>query len=64
MRILAYFYKLKVSNTPSVENYDNSFSFSGNLMIKWAKPTENMSHVIAHEMHPGKIGKQILSQHH
>ena len=43
----------KVPYTPSIENYDNSFAFFGNLMIKWAKPTENMSHVIAHEMHPG-----------
>ena len=40
MCILAYFYKFKVPNTPSVENYDNPFLFFENLISKWTLATE------------------------
>ena len=40
MCILAYFYKFKVPNTPSVENYDNPFGFFENLISKWTLATE------------------------
>ena len=47
----------KVPNTPSFENYDNSF---GNLISNLAEQTVNMRHVIAHEMHFGQIGKKYF----
>ena len=43
MCILAYFYKFKVPNTPSVENYDNTFLFFENLISKWTLATETFT---------------------